>query len=229
METEVEQCSMDRKYFEIENKELLIINGRLLEQIISQDIVCTVMHSYDDLVKYADMEKSFIDEYNKCLELEVELFKKKDMVEKEVYNELSKRYSRLEKHCISLEISVQQSKEGVQNDRPCHNLDAPEFYEFFEINELKAQSQAKNTTINNLKKHIANLKVKSVFDCNEQVNNSNVIAPRMFKLGLQPLSPIRKNREAHLDYIKQTKEHADTLCVGVVSICWCYIPQFSKR
>ncbi|GJX17914.1 hypothetical protein Tco_0218746 [Tanacetum coccineum] len=49
METEVKQCSVDRKYFEIEKKELLIKNDRLLEQIISQDVVCTAMHSYDDL------------------------------------------------------------------------------------------------------------------------------------------------------------------------------------
>ncbi|GJX39362.1 hypothetical protein Tco_0252665 [Tanacetum coccineum] len=73
METEVEQCSVDRKYFEIEKKELLIKNDYLLEQIIYQDIVYTAMHSYYDLVKYADMEKSFIDEYNKCLEHEAEL------------------------------------------------------------------------------------------------------------------------------------------------------------
>ncbi|GJW52251.1 hypothetical protein Tco_0093602 [Tanacetum coccineum] len=86
--------------------------------------------------------------------LDAELFKKKDMVEKEVYNELWKKISRLEQHCISLEISIQQSKERFQNDRPCKNLDAPEFCKFFEINELKAQLQAKNTTIRNLKKHI---------------------------------------------------------------------------
>ncbi|GJX58631.1 hypothetical protein Tco_0290021 [Tanacetum coccineum] len=84
METEVEQCSIDRKYFEIEKKEILIKNDYLLEQIIYQDIVCTAMHFYYDLVKYADMEKSFIDEYNKCLEHEAELWKKKDMVEKEL-------------------------------------------------------------------------------------------------------------------------------------------------
>ncbi|GJU09268.1 retrovirus-related pol polyprotein from transposon TNT 1-94 [Tanacetum coccineum] len=83
METEVDQCFVDRKYFEIEKKELLIENDRLLEQIIFQDIMCTAMHSYYDLVKYADMENSFIEEYNKCLELEAELFKKKYMVEKE--------------------------------------------------------------------------------------------------------------------------------------------------
>ncbi|GJZ42264.1 hypothetical protein Tco_0589150, partial [Tanacetum coccineum] len=50
IKTKVEQCSVDRRYFEIEKKELLI--------------VCTAMHSNDDLVKYAEMEQSYIDEYS---------------------------------------------------------------------------------------------------------------------------------------------------------------------
>ncbi|GJV14529.1 hypothetical protein Tco_1359852 [Tanacetum coccineum] len=48
----------------------------------------------------------------KCPLLNVEFFKMKDMVEKEVYNELSNRFLQLEKHCISLEISIQQKKES---------------------------------------------------------------------------------------------------------------------
>ncbi|GKB18556.1 hypothetical protein Tco_0852479 [Tanacetum coccineum] len=83
METEVDQCSVDRKYFEIEKKELLIENDRLLEQILSQDIVCIAMHSYDDLVdKYDGMKKSYVEAYNQCLELEAELIKKKYTQEK---------------------------------------------------------------------------------------------------------------------------------------------------
>ncbi|GJT36082.1 ribonuclease H-like domain-containing protein [Tanacetum coccineum] len=79
METKVEQCSVDRKYFEIEKKELLIENERLLELIISQDIVCTAMHYYVELVKYKEMEQSYIDEYNRCVKLESELSIKKYM------------------------------------------------------------------------------------------------------------------------------------------------------
>ncbi|GJS56289.1 hypothetical protein Tco_0629651 [Tanacetum coccineum] len=120
------------------------------------------VHSYDNIVEYADMEKSFVDAYNQCLELEAELVKKKDMVEKVVYNDLSKRFSRLEQHRISLEISVQQRE--------------------------------------------------SVSDCVETLNNLKVIALWMFKLDFQPLSHnLRKNREAHVDYLKITKEHADPL------------------
>ncbi|GKD62036.1 hypothetical protein Tco_1299545 [Tanacetum coccineum] len=38
--------------------------------------------------------------------LKAEFLKTNDMVEKEVYNELSNRFLQLEKHCISLEISI---------------------------------------------------------------------------------------------------------------------------
>ncbi|GKF43060.1 hypothetical protein Tco_0126402 [Tanacetum coccineum] len=44
--------------------------------------------------------------------LNAEFFKTKDMVEKEVYNELSNIFLQLEKHCISLEISIQQKEES---------------------------------------------------------------------------------------------------------------------
>ncbi|GJT90028.1 hypothetical protein Tco_1078873 [Tanacetum coccineum] len=93
--------------------------------------------------------------------LKAEFLKTKDMVEKEVYNELSNRFLQLEKHCFSLEISIQQKEESFQTNKPCKNQDSPEFREFFEINELKAQLQAKNSTINNLKKQIKHVHVKS--------------------------------------------------------------------
>ncbi|GJV73648.1 hypothetical protein Tco_1493643 [Tanacetum coccineum] len=63
-----------------------------------------------------------------------------------------------------------------------------------------------------LKDHIAKLKGKSVSDCTAPVNNSTMIALGMFKLDLPPLSPkFKKNREVHVDYLKQTKEHANTI------------------
>ncbi|GKA27368.1 hypothetical protein Tco_0713536 [Tanacetum coccineum] len=171
-----------------------------------------VVPANDENLKYDEMEQRYIDEYSRCVKLEAKLSKKKDMVEKAIYNELSNRCSRLEKRCISLEIKVQQSKESFHNDRPCKNQDALEFPEFFVINELKAQLQKKNTTIGNLKDHIATLKVKSMPDCTLPVNNSKVISLWMYKLDLQPLSPKhRKNMEVNVDYLKQTKEHADIL------------------
>ncbi|GKD25888.1 hypothetical protein Tco_1232102 [Tanacetum coccineum] len=170
METEVEQCSVDRKCFEIQKKELFIENDRLLEKIIFQDYMCTAMHvsfehkcvlpANENNLAYVELENSYIAEYSKVLELKAELVKKKDMIEQDVFIELLKSYSKLEKHFISLEITMQQSKERFQNDQLCENQDSPEFHEFFKINELKAQLQAKNTTIGNLKNHIQELKGK---------------------------------------------------------------------
>ncbi|GJT66646.1 ribonuclease H-like domain-containing protein [Tanacetum coccineum] len=92
--------------------------------------------------------------------------------------------------------------------------DVPEFREFFKIHNLKAQLQEKDTTISNLKKHIANLKEKVVADCSKSVNNSRVISSGMYKIDLQPLSStLRKNKEVHEDYLKITKDHTDTLRV----------------
>ncbi|GKB85868.1 retrovirus-related pol polyprotein from transposon TNT 1-94 [Tanacetum coccineum] len=131
MKTKVAKCSVDKKYFEIKKKELFIENDHLLEHIICQDVMCIAMHAdldnkcivpaNDNHLEYAKMEQSYIDEYSKVLELEAELSKKKDMVEKDVYNELSKRCSRLEQHCINLEIIVQQMKE--KQDRAQQPLD----------------------------------------------------------------------------------------------------------
>nr|GEY72375.1 hypothetical protein [Tanacetum cinerariifolium] len=93
-----------KEYFhmltKMEKKELFIENDRLLEHIICQDVMCISMHidldkkcivpANDNHLEYAEMEQSYIDEYIKVLELEVELLKKKDMLENDVYNEHSK-------------------------------------------------------------------------------------------------------------------------------------------
>ncbi|GJT67124.1 retrovirus-related pol polyprotein from transposon TNT 1-94 [Tanacetum coccineum] len=64
-------------------------------QTLSQDIMYLAMHSNDDLVDiYDGMKKSYVEAYSQCLELEAELSKKKDMVEKYVYNELLKKQAR---------------------------------------------------------------------------------------------------------------------------------------
>ncbi|GJX19235.1 retrovirus-related pol polyprotein from transposon TNT 1-94 [Tanacetum coccineum] len=161
MEFEFEQCSL----------------------IISQDLVHIVVNSYAAIVDYVNMEKSYLDEYNECLELKAELSKKNEML-----------------------------KERLRSNKPCQNQNAPEFQEFFKINNLKAQLKGKDTTISNIKKHIANLKGKGDVDCSESINNLTVIAPGMYKLDLQPFSStLRKNKEVPKDYLKVTKEHADTL------------------
>ncbi|GKB45337.1 hypothetical protein Tco_0896090 [Tanacetum coccineum] len=163
---ELETCYFDQntKVLDLEAEPLKKENDILLEFIISQDMVHTAMNTLVSLFDYEKMEQSYVDEYNETLELKAELAKKNDMVEKVVYNELSNRCSRLENWCISLEIKLQQSKESFQNNKPSNNQEAPEFQEFFQINELQAQLKAKNNLISKLKDHIAILKGKRVIN-----------------------------------------------------------------
>ncbi|GJV32715.1 hypothetical protein Tco_1393115 [Tanacetum coccineum] len=83
METEVAKISIERKTFEIKEKELLLENDRLLELIISQDLLHTVVNTLTAIADYQNMEKSYLDEYNENLKLQAELSKKNEIVEKD--------------------------------------------------------------------------------------------------------------------------------------------------
>ncbi|GJX26421.1 retrovirus-related pol polyprotein from transposon TNT 1-94 [Tanacetum coccineum] len=88
IETEVAKCSVERKKFKIKEKELLLENDRLLELIISQDLVRTTVNSLAKIIDYQSMENIFLDEYSECVELKAKLSKKNDMVEQEQANTL---------------------------------------------------------------------------------------------------------------------------------------------
>ncbi|GJT46393.1 hypothetical protein Tco_0955108 [Tanacetum coccineum] len=77
MEAAVDQCSVDKNAFQIQIKQLSIDNDQLLKQIMSQEIVHIAVNS----VNILDVKKSRVNECNKCLELETELLKKKDLIE----------------------------------------------------------------------------------------------------------------------------------------------------
>ncbi|GJR41366.1 hypothetical protein Tco_1217050 [Tanacetum coccineum] len=164
--------------------------------------------------------------------LKAEFLKMNDMVEKEVYNELSNRFLQLEKHCISLEISMQQKEESFQSNKPCKNQESPEFREFFEINDLKAQLQAKTTLICNLKNQIKSVKeasneaklkkeinvletinielessVAKLLAENEKLNKENEHLKQTYK---ELYDSIKKTRI-------QTKDHNDSLIAQVNS------------
>ncbi|GKA80660.1 retrovirus-related pol polyprotein from transposon TNT 1-94 [Tanacetum coccineum] len=112
---------------------------RLLEQVMSKDIVNLIVNSSMD---FASVN---VDEREKCLKLETEL--QKDFVEKEIYDKLFKRFTTLEKHRISLEVDTQLNQEIFQRDNSISNQSAPSFDQVFELNELKTQSQEKDMVI----------------------------------------------------------------------------------
>ncbi|GJY16574.1 hypothetical protein Tco_0386996 [Tanacetum coccineum] len=59
------------------------------------NLVHTAVNYLAEILDYQSMEKSFLDEYSKCVELKADLSKKNDMVEMAVCDEISKRCSEL--------------------------------------------------------------------------------------------------------------------------------------
>ncbi|GJU88147.1 hypothetical protein Tco_1300570 [Tanacetum coccineum] len=154
MEQAVEQHRLESKTFEVKMNQVLNENERLLEQVISKDIVNILVNSS---VNIASVN---VHECEKCLKLETELLNKKDFVEKEIYDKLFKSFTTLEKHCISLEVDTQLNQEIFQRDNSVSNQSALSFDQLFELNELKAQSQEKDTVIKKLKERIKSLSGK---------------------------------------------------------------------
>ncbi|GJV57612.1 hypothetical protein Tco_1458617 [Tanacetum coccineum] len=154
MEQAMEQHRLESKTFEVKMNQVLHKNERLLEQVISKDIVNMIVNSSMDNASVN------VHECVKCLKLETELLNKKDFIEKEIYDKLFKSFTTLEKHCISLEVDNQLNQEIFQRDNSVSNQSAPSFDQLFELNELKAQSQEKDTVIKKLKKRIKYLSGK---------------------------------------------------------------------
>ncbi|GJX81164.1 retrovirus-related pol polyprotein from transposon TNT 1-94 [Tanacetum coccineum] len=152
MEQAVEQHRLESKTFEVKMNQVLNENERLLEQVINKDIVNVIMNSS------ADIASVNVHECEKCLKLETEL--QTDFIEKEIYDKLFKSFTTLEKHCISLEVDSQLNQEIFQRDNSVSNQSAPSFDQLFELNELKAQSQEKDTIIKKLKERIKSLSGK---------------------------------------------------------------------
>nr|GEY31430.1 hypothetical protein [Tanacetum cinerariifolium] len=78
--------------------------------------------------------------------------------------------------------------------------------------DLKAQIQDKVFVITSLKNNLQKIKGKEIVDIAAQKSSANTIVLGMFKLDLEPLAPkLLQKKEAHIDYLKYTREQVDIL------------------
>nr|GEY72305.1 putative ribonuclease H-like domain-containing protein [Tanacetum cinerariifolium] len=158
MELAVEQHCEEKNKFQNNMEIVLQENDRLLTQALSVEIINVVVH---DNVKSACLKMNVCAH---CVTIESEL--KKDFIKKKCYETLLQKYHTLEKNCISLEVNNQLKKEIFQRNTVSSPESAPTFAELFEINDLKAQAQAKDIMILKLKEKLRSL--------NGDVNEKNV-------------------------------------------------------
>ncbi|GJX72058.1 hypothetical protein Tco_0309229 [Tanacetum coccineum] len=197
MEAVVEQYSVDRKYY----------------------IVNCVLNNSVELCESVNVNDESVDTCDKCLKLEAEFLKKND-----VFNELSKRFSNLEQHCISLEVAMQLSQEIFQKDISYTNQSNSDLQEYFEFNDLKARLQARDTVITALKEKVKVLrdnpdKVKKDIDMIETANIKleNSVAKLLCENEHlhKEIEHLKKVFNDQFDSIKKTristKEHNDSM------------------
>ncbi|GKB84731.1 integrase, catalytic region, zinc finger, CCHC-type containing protein, partial [Tanacetum coccineum] len=67
--------SVDKQCLKIAKKELLLENDQILQQIMSQDVLLTVMNSMSLIGESVNMDRKRKESYDKCFNLEAELLK----------------------------------------------------------------------------------------------------------------------------------------------------------
>nr|GFC17013.1 hypothetical protein [Tanacetum cinerariifolium] len=146
MELAVEQHCAEKTKFQTKMEKVLQENDRLLTQALSVEVANIVVHDY------VNVDCLNVDACVHCVTTESEL--KPDFIKKECYETLLQKYHILETHCISLEVNNQLNTKIFQRDNVSSPESAPTFAELFEINDLKAQVQEKDTVILKLKEKI---------------------------------------------------------------------------
>ncbi|GKA41252.1 hypothetical protein Tco_0733845, partial [Tanacetum coccineum] len=96
IEAEVDQNVMNRKYDEIERKNLLIANDNLIADCLSKEVFYIATNSKLTVSRFTEMHDAHIVVQARCLELEAELSKLTDKIQKDDHNELVKHFSNLE-------------------------------------------------------------------------------------------------------------------------------------
>ncbi|GJT32032.1 putative reverse transcriptase domain-containing protein [Tanacetum coccineum] len=232
MDDEVDQCSMEKKCFEIEKKQLLINNDRLLEENISSNIMCTFLHSLNEVDKCEKCKSIDIDE-NVSLAFQVSsLIKEREhlkLVYKKVYDSINKTRAKTKLQTDSLQQKLNdqisennklraQLKEKFSESQL--NQNGTSMYTKF---AKPSTSGNKLYSVTSLPKSLFILKVVEKNNLSKTVTShlttnkiiekcTKVLALGMLKIESKPINAyFKNNRVVHRDYLKVTNEHIETL------------------
>nr|GEW22369.1 hypothetical protein [Tanacetum cinerariifolium] len=184
LEAEVNQNVVNRKCDEIERKNILIANDTLIANCLSKKVFYVATNSELNVSRFYEMHDAHTVVQACCLELETELSKLKDKIQKDDHDSWVDN-AKVKQHYKELYDSIKIM--------PTKNID---------------HTTALLTENTNLKVQI-NAKLKCV---TIDSVTPKVLAPGMYDIDVEPLPPrLRNNREVHLDYLKHLKESVATL------------------
>ncbi|GJT37298.1 reverse transcriptase domain-containing protein [Tanacetum coccineum] len=181
MEQAVEQHRIESKIFEVKINQVLNENERLLEQVMSKDIVnLLVNHSVEN-------DSVNVHECQKCLKLETEL--QTDFVKRETYNKLFKTQSQEKDTVIKKLKEIIKSLSGkMDKDKIKQDL------EEIETINIELDHREKALAITALKDELKKLKGKSLVDNNVSNHPSDPELHQEEAAVLRDLERISKKR-----------------------------------
>ncbi|GJT63789.1 retrovirus-related pol polyprotein from transposon TNT 1-94 [Tanacetum coccineum] len=143
-----------------------------------------------------------------------------EAINKELENGVAKLLSKNERLCKEINHMKQVFKDqfdSIKQTRVRHKEQSNSLINKLNLKstkneDLKAQIQDKVFVITSLKNDLRKLKGKQIVDSIAQIPSATTIFPGMFKLDLEPLAPrLLQNRDVHIDYLRNTQEHANIL------------------
>nr|GEU56001.1 copia protein [Tanacetum cinerariifolium] len=104
--------SLEKEIDELESDKAEFSNmyDMILQESVSNDVMCSYLLSLSDLDALAELQCLFIHKVKECDYLAQKLSKQTDSVSKEVHTELLQRFAKVEKHSISVEIALKNVK-----------------------------------------------------------------------------------------------------------------------
>nr|GEW05570.1 retrovirus-related Pol polyprotein from transposon TNT 1-94 [Tanacetum cinerariifolium] len=184
-----------------------------IEQAVEQHyIVNIVVHAN---VNYACKT---LNECERYVTIETEL--QRDFIKRECYDTLFKQYTTLKKHYISLEVDNHLKHEFFQRHNSFSQQSALTFDQLFEINDLKAQSQEKDTVIMKLKERLkylsGNVKKEKIKRELEEIETINIeLDHRVTKL-VDENKHLKQTYKQLYDSIKSSRVRSKEQCDDII-------------
>nr|GEW35116.1 retrovirus-related Pol polyprotein from transposon TNT 1-94 [Tanacetum cinerariifolium] len=231
LEAEVAQYTVDRKHDAIERKNFLIANDNLIAECLSKEVFSMVTNSELNVAQFTKMHVANTIVEAHCLALEAKLANLRDKSHHDNQEELINHFSKLELQVTcsdtdrTLKLRTADSQitkltEQVTNLQAQNNLfraendkskqHYKELYDSIKITRAKHIEQVIALTTKN--KNLKAQTLETVNSVNKDQVKPKVLARGKYAIDVEPIVPrLRKNKDAHLDYLRHLKESVESI------------------
>ncbi|GJS09456.1 retrovirus-related pol polyprotein from transposon TNT 1-94 [Tanacetum coccineum] len=140
-----QQDAMILSMFEQLSNQVTNCNKVNKDNLIANESLSAELERYKERVKLLEERQN------------MDLSTREKLLMDDIIQEKNAHFSNLEQHCIYLELAMQLNKEIFQKNNIFVNQTEPSFNQLFELNNLKAELQKKDITIEKLKANIKRL------------------------------------------------------------------------